>query len=197
MRKIFPKAEVRSRELVEIFADVAAATSVGCKIRVASAGGVREMDCPTINYTFGSAQYIKDRLDELSRTVKGNEMKFPLIALFVPATEVRGKDAAVYATTRVRVLIACSSRQQWSNEERRYHSFENILRPIYRRFIEALKEDGRFDFGGDGCVPHEYSENYSYGRYGAHTAAGDSVSEPIDAVNISNLELIIKPQNCR
>jgi hypothetical protein len=76
------------------------------------------------------------------------------------------------------------------------YSFQNILRPIYKRFLEALLSDGRFDFAEDE-VPHEYSENYSYGRYGAHTGTGDAVSEPIDAINISNLELIIKPQNCR
>jgi hypothetical protein len=196
MRQIFPKAQQRSRELVEIFEDVVAATSVGCKIAVARGNEVTQIDCPTINYTFGNGQYVKERLDELSRTDKGNEMKFPLIVLFVPATETRGKDNIYYSKSKVKVLIACSSKQQWSNEERKVYSFEYILRPIYRRFIEALKEDGRFDFAEDE-VPHEYSENYTYGRYGAYSSAGDAVSEPIDAININNLELNIKPQNCR
>jgi hypothetical protein len=195
MRKLFPAAQPRSRELVEIFEDVVAATAVDCKIAVARRGDFEEIDCPTINYTFGNAQYVKDRLDELSKTAKGNDIKFPLIVLFVPVNETRGK-SDFYSKTKVRVLIACSSKQQWSNEERRVYSFQNILRPIYKRFLDALLSDGRFDFVEDE-VPHEYSENYSYGRYGAHTGTGDAVSEPIDAINISNLELIIKPQNCR
>ena len=35
-------------------------------------------------------------------------------------------------------------------------------------------------------VKHSYSENYSYGRYGAYTDSGEAVSEPIDAINIAD-----------
>lgn len=187
----------RSREIVEILADVVRETSRNCEIMVPGyPSGERAISCPQINYTFGNAQYVKDRLDELSLMPKGNEMKFPMIALFCPVNERR--DSAKYFTlAKVRVLIACSSKQQWSNEQRLHTSFINVLRPIYRRFIEALKDDGRFDFGYDGHVAHEYSENYSYGRYGAHTGTGDALSEPIDAINISNLELKVKNNSCR
>lgn len=186
----------RSREVIEILAEVVKATAVGCTLVVEGTGGPQTMDCPEINYTFGNAQYVKDRLDELSKTEHGNSIKFPLIALFCPFNEQRNTPD-YYTKTKVRVLIACSSRQQWSNEQRLQTSFVNVLRPIYKRFIEALKEDGRFDFGYDEHVAHEYSENYSYGRYGAHTGTGDAVSEPIDAINISNLELNVKQPNCR
>lgn len=37
----------------------------------------------------------------------------------------------------------------------------------------------------------------SYGRYGAYTESGEAVSEPIDAINIRSMELIIKNQTCR
>ena len=188
----------RSREIIEILADVVKATAVGCTLVVTDydKGGVMKMNCPEINYTFGNAQYVKDRLDELSKTPSGNVMKFPLIALFCPFNEQRNS-LEYYTKAKVRILIACASKQQWSNEQRRVTSFESILRPIYNRFIETLQDDGRFDFGYDGQVPHEYSENYSYGRYGAHTGTGDAVSEPIDAINLSNLELTVKNSNCR
>ena len=183
----------RSREIIEILADVIAKTSKGCKL-VNALG--KEVDCPAINYTFGNAQYVKDRLDELSKTPSGEAMKFPLIALFCPFNEDR-KSRQYYSRSKVRILIACSSQQQYSNEQRLELSFRNILTPIYRRFLEELKKDNRLDFGYDNQVKHEYSENYSYGRYGAHTGTGDAVSESIDAINISNLELTVKPYNCR
>lgn len=188
----------RSREIIEILADVVAATATGCSIIVPDYGngGTRKMQCPPINYVFGNAQYVKDRHDELSKTPSGNAVKFPLIALFCPFTE-RRNTPDYYSRAKVRVLIACATRQQYSNEQRLALSFQNILRPIYGRFIDELKADGRFDFGYDGHVGHEYSENYSYGRYGAHTEAGDAVSEPIDAINITNLELTVKLPNCR
>lgn len=187
----------RSHEIIEILADVVKQTAVGCNIAVMDGnGGFRTIQCPKINYTFGNAQYVKDRLDELSKTPRGNEMKFPIIALFCPFNEQRNSPD-YHTKAKVRVLIAHSSMQQWSNEQRLETSFQNVLRPIYNRFLEALLEDGRFDFGYDRHVSHEYSENYSYGRYGAHTGTGEQVSEPIDAINISNLELKVKLPNCR
>lgn len=188
----------RSREIIEILADVAAATSVGCTIVVSDCGkgGLKEMDCPPIHYTFGNPLYVKERLDELSKTPRGNEMKFPLIALFCPFNEQRNSPE-YHSKAKVRVLIACATKKQYSNDQRLNLSFRNILRPIYNRFMEALRKDGRLDFGYKNIVEHEYSENYSYGRYGAHTGTGEEVSEPIDAINISNLELKVKKPNCR
>lgn len=184
--------------IIEILDDVVRSTPKGCVIK--NGGSWSEecspIKCPAINYTFGNAQYIKDKLDILSKTQTGNARKFPLIALFCPFNE-RRDSPDYYSKAKVRILIACATRQEWSNEERLAFSFENVLRPIYNGFIKALKEDGRFDFGYDGTVRHEYSENYSYGRYGAHTGTGEAVSEPIDAINISNLELTVKNQNCR
>lgn len=187
----------RSREIIEIFKDVVKATAKGCTIVISSRNGTtHEMACPEINYTFGNSRYLKYHLDELSKTPKGNDMKFPLIALFCPFEEKRDS-SDYFSKATVNVLIACSTSKQWSNEERLERSFQNILRPIYNRMLEALKEDGRIDFGYDEVIRHKYSENYSYGRYGAHTGTGEQVSEPIDAINISNLELTITNQTCR
>lgn len=187
----------RSREIIEIFRDVVKATADGCNIVVSYRDGeTTAIECPEIHYVFGNAQYVKDSLDELSKTPTGNEIKFPLIVLFVPFKEKRGS-ADYFSRATVNMLIACSSSKEWSNEERMVRSFQNILRPIYDRFIEALQNDGRFDFGYNETIQHEYSENYSYGRYGAHTGTGEEVSEPIDAIDIRNLELTITNKSCR
>ncbi len=188
--------EQRSREIIEIIADVVRNTVVGCTLVIYDyEGNIQTIECPMINYTFGNSQYVKERLDELSKTPEGCDMKFPLIALFCPFNEKRNSED-YYSLAKVNIVIACSTRREWSNEQRRKTSFENVLRPIYRRFIQSLKDDGRFDFGYNECVAHDYSENYSYGRYGAYTSTGDTVSEPIDAINITNLELKVKQPNC-
>ncbi len=188
----------RSREVIEIFSDVVKATAQDCNIIVThfNSGESEEISCPEINYTFGNSRYVKDSLDELSKTPQGNEQKFPLIALFCPFQEQRNSPD-YFSKAAVNVIIACSTLREWSNEERLEFSFQNILRPIYKRLLEALKEDERLDFGYDEVVKHRYSENYSYGRYGAHDSTGDAISEPIDAINITNLELTITNQTCR
>lgn len=188
----------RSREIIEIFHDVVKATARHCNIILTDyqSGDGEEIACPEINYTFGNSRYVKDKLDELSKTPEGNDKKFPLIALFCPFQEKRDS-SEYFSRATVNIIIACSTSRDWSNEQRMVYSFQNILRPIYSRLLEALKEDGRFDFGYDEVVKHQYAENYSYGRYGAHDSTGDAVSEPIDAINLTNLELTITNPTCR
>ena len=183
----------RSREIIEILADVVKKTSEGCVITVPNVkGGFYDVKCPEIHYVFGSGQYLKSFLDERTRNV---DEKFPLIVLFCPFNEKRNSPD-YHSKAKVRMLIANSTCKGWTNEQRLVTSFQKVLRPIYNSFLEALKNDGRFDFGYDEHVSHEYSENYSYGTYGAYTEAGEEVSEPIDAINITNLELKVKLPNC-
>ena len=186
-----------SREIIDIVGDVTKAAAANCIVTAFNCNmEFEERECPPINYIFGNPTYWKDRLDELSKTPTGNEMKLPLIALNCPFVEERNKDG-LYTQAKVWIMIACSTLQQWSNEERAEYSFRNILRPIYRAFMAALADDRRLSIDYDGVIPHQYSENYSYGRYGAITPDGKEVSEPIDAIIISNLELKVKLPNCR
>lgn len=187
----------KSREIIEIVGDIVKSAAKECRIIATHYdGGSETIACPTINYIFGNAQYVKDQLDAMSKAVSSNAVKFPLVALFCPFAEQRDIPG-YFSKAAVRILIACSTSKDWSNEERLVYSFQNILRPIYMRLKEELLADGRIDFGYKDLIPHTYSENYSYGRYGAHTGTGDALSEPIDAINISNLELKIKNPSCR
>ena len=80
----------KSREIIEIIADVVKETAVDCTLTVVMPRGVvKEIPCPPIHYVFGNAQYVKDKLDDLSKSPRGAEMKFPMIALFCPFNEQR------------------------------------------------------------------------------------------------------------
>ena len=173
-------------DITELFEEIVKELPEGLEILYPNGkGGTKVVKSPRLNYIFGSSQYIKDILDEYSKSSAQSERKFPLVALFTPISEDRG-DADYFSKAKVSLIIACSSCKEWSNEMRRTTSFKNILRPIYKRLLEVLYEDSRFD-----C------ENYSYGRYGAYTDSGEAVSEPIDAINIRSMEIKINNLNCR
>ncbi len=184
-------------DITELFEEVVEKLPEGLEILYPNGkGGTKVVKSPKLNYIFGSSQYIKDILDEYSKSSSQSEKKFPLVALFTPIIEDRG-DSDYFSKAKVSLIIACSSCKEWSNEERRTTSFKNILRPIYKRLLEVLYEDSRFDCDCDEKVKHSYSENYSYGRYGAYTDSGKAVSEPIDAINIRSMEIKINNLNCR
>ena len=194
-----------STEIVDIFADAVRGLCDGLTIVTPDALNPETFISivnPHVSYVFGNARYFKDDLDDKTKAEVTAMGKFPVVCLFSPIREKRNQEDSVshqyYTTARVNLLIACSSTKEWSNQQRKVYSFENILRPIYRRLMEVLKRDRRLDWGYGGKIPHEYSENYSYGRYGAYTdTAGNAVSEPIDAINIMNLQLKVKIDNCR
>lgn len=158
---------------------------------------VAERTGEQIRYTFGSSQYVKDELDTMSKSRGQTDNKLPLIALFCPIKEDR-TDTRYATTAPINLIIACSTTMSLSNEERLETSFKKILRPIYDALITELLADVRIDWGYDSVVRHKYSENYSYGRYGAYTEGNDKLSEPIDAIDLRDIELKLKnSSNCR
>lgn len=188
---------IKTTDITEIFEEVVKNVSEGLEILYPDGkGGIQVIRNPKLNYLFGSSQYIKDQLDAYSKSSSQSQEKLPLIALFCPVNEFRD-NPDYFSREKVSLLIACSSRGEWSNEERRMMSFQNILRPIYNRLLDVLLDDMRFDWDFGDKIKHSYSENYSYGRYGAYTESGEAVSEPIDAINIRSMEITIKNPNCR
>lgn len=184
-------------DIIDIFADVVKKVPESLEIIYTDGKGKAEViKNLSINFIFGSGQYVKDALDTATKSDKTSPSKLPLIALYCPITEERDS-IDYFAKAKVSLVIVCSSNRDWSNEERHITSFKNILRPIYNRFMEVLLEDDRFDWGYEGKVKHGYSENYSYGRYGAYTEKGDALSETIDAINIKSMEITINNPNCR
>ena len=185
-------------DVIELVRGVVSAIPAGLRLSYPEGEeSYTEVDCPKLNYVFGSSQYIKDVLDTLGRTTPTTEGKFPLVGLFTPIREVHDSPD-YYARVTVSMVIACQSRRDWDNEKRKVSSFENILRPICDRLIGGLIADNvHFDTGYESFVSYELSENYDYGRYGAYTDTGEEVSEPIDAINLRSLQLIIKNPNCR
>ncbi len=186
-------------QIEDIFKSVVEAVGeTVCIIRTKNDGSTESVVGVPINYIFGSAQYIKDMLDVRSKGVGSNlPLKFPLIALQTP--NVQTVDSGDYQyRTKINLIIACSSKKEWSNEKRMETSFKRILLPIYERLVEVLKHDRRFEwnYGGLEYVPHTMSKNFDYGRYGAVTPSGQEVSEPIDAIDVRSLEIKVNNQNC-
>lgn len=186
-------------QIEDIFRDVVRAVGETVTVTKTKPDGTAEvMDGIDVNYIFGSAQYVKDVLDVRSKGANGMPVKFPLVALQTP--NVVTVDSGDYQyRTKVNLIIACSSKKEWSNEKRMETSFRRVLLPIYEKLLEVLLADPRFDWGYGQLeyVPHTMSKNFDYGRYGAVTPGGQEVSEPIDAIDIRSLEIKINNPTCR
>lgn len=175
-----------SHEIIDIIRDVV--SRVSAKMLE---GGSSE-----VQFLHGSSVYIKEVLDILTQSSETANYKYPLVVLFTPIEEERNVPE-LYTSAELQVSILNGSVRNWTNDERERFGFCEVLRPIYRLFLEELKKDKRIRKEYDGNIPHRYSENYSYGRYGAVDANGEMLSDPIDAINIKSLRLKVKPnKNC-
>lgn len=182
--------------VVEIVGEIVKACENRLVIELTDNNGVSiPVTSPHINYIFGDSQYVKDILDEYTRASFAEHCdKFPLVALFTPVEESRGGSPKSNDVT-LNMIIACSSHTEWANETRLQTSFKKILHPIYERLMSEFCKHPMVIGEYDG-IQHTYSENYSYGRYGAYTASNDRVSEPIDAIDIRDLKMKVLTNNC-
>lgn len=148
-----------------------------------------------VNYLYGDSSYIREQLLALGQSKSTAANKFPLIGLYVPFDEARDNED-YFCKAAVNMIIATNTLEKYTNEQRRKISFVGVLRPLYDDFIRELKECRKFDHGYSDIISHIYSENYSFGRRGAIDADGKEVGEKIDAIEIKNLELTVKKQDC-
>lgn len=147
-----------------------------------------------INYQFGDWGYISKNLIEWSSSKTLAPKRYPVICLFSPSDEskklIKGK-TEIY----LNFLIAVSTMPDYSNEKRREVSFDNVLKPIYKLFIQQIAKDKRIDVGYNPTIPHSYTENYRYGRIGVDSVDGKPFVDKIDAIDIRKLKITLKKQS--
>ena len=67
-------------DITELFEEIVKELPEGLEILYPNGkGGTKVMKSPRLNYIFGSSQYIKDILDEYSKSSAQSERKFPLV----------------------------------------------------------------------------------------------------------------------
>lgn len=146
-----------------------------------------------VAYQFGDWEYISNQLVLWGKSPATSPLKYPIICLLSPYEEDRTE---VQEHVSLEFIILVNTQKNYSNEDREEISFERVLRPIYRIFIEEISRDGRFVSNYRGIVPHRYTENYRYGRVGVLGPDGKPFRDFIDAIEIKNLELTIKKVKC-
>lgn len=146
-----------------------------------------------VSYLFGDWEYMSNQLVAWGKSPDTCRLKFPIICLLSPFTEDRTEERA---RVELEFYIIVNTEKDYTNEDRELISFERVLRPIYRLFMEEIGRDGRFVHDYRGVVPHRYTENYRYGRVGVLGADGKPFRDFIDAIEIKNLELTIKKTKC-
>ena len=156
-------------------------------------GRVSEKWGKNVSYLFGDWSYISNQLTVWGKSPNTSPLKFPIICLYSPFTEERdAEDVRV----SLEFILMVNTEKGYTNEDRESISFDKVLRPIYRLFMDEIRGDRRFASDYRGVVPRQYTENYRYGRVGVLGPDGKPFRDFIDAIEIKNLDLTIKNVKC-
>lgn len=145
-----------------------------------------------VNFVWGDSAYIREYLLSLKKSSSTAAYRFPVIGLYSPFDE-RKNNGVVSAS--VKLILAVNTLVGYTNEQRMEVSFEKVLRPLYSEFMKALEGSKSFNVPYKG-FDHTYVENFSFGKRGALDVDGKEIDEKIDAIEIKNLNLTLKPFDC-
>lgn len=124
----------------------------------------------------------KDKVQKLA--------KYPLIALRLPIEEEVDDDVVTY---RLNIAILDFTDKRYNAQQRYDNVIEPILYPLYEKFMNALPVGGFFWESGH-WPPHTKTDKLFYGTQGAEGNEAYIFNDPLDAIEIENLE--IKKDRC-
>lgn len=149
----------------------------------------------------GTPNEISRLLLDVSEDPNGSLIKFPCILDFKPNTEDYVRiDGIQFVRVNFKLAIAASSNSRWITEQREEVVFDPLLRPVYKEFMRQIvlaKDIFHFDgivTPGVNYPPHRKIEVYTTGDN--QNVFVEWYGEVIDALEIHNLDLMVKTDLC-
>lgn len=141
----------------------------------------------TVNFQAGRNLQILNSLTGLdeSITLKGN--KYPLIAVFLPIIETRGR-IGYYAQAKIRRIIISTITVDDTEIKDRFgvgETYQTVLYPIYYEFLNRLAQSPNIIGSDPLAFVHDKMDNPGV------QPIGKGSNDYIDSIEIMNLELIL------
>ena len=146
-------------------------------------------------YIFGRRLEISNRLTEKNLDRVYMFKKYPLVALRLNVPEERNNGVITY---NLNIGIFAFTDKETNSEERIEKVFKPILYPMYERFKVALRKSGLFMWEGDQSEPpHTKIDIPFWGLSGSEGNTKYIFSDPLDCIEIQNLQIKQRITNCK
>ena len=147
----------------------------------------------TINYQYGPGTELIETLQQLDNSQSLQVTKYPLIWLVTDITEKRGKQAGIFATENITVFIMHQTDRNYKTYERATNVFKPVLDPLYYSFIYQCSKHPMVNNGPEDMIQHDRTKRYFIG---SKDNKGMALTDFVDAIEISNLNLLIDYNQC-
>jgi len=134
----------------------------------------------------GTFNEVSSTLLSIKDVKDGDKLKYPALLSFHPIRQ------EITETTTITYNLAFigSSLDRWTTEERERETFDLLLRPIYRTFLDQLRKSLYFNLPLSG-IPHVMYEVPTTGR--EKGVLIERYGDCIDAIELHSLKLTLHP----
>jgi hypothetical protein len=148
----------------------------------------------TVNFTYGRGIQILTKLQALNNSITQKNMKYPLMALFMPFQEKRG--IGYEAQVRFPKIVIATLSNSTDYPEKRYDmAFRPILYPVYNEFIKQLALHPNIVGMNENNIPHYKQDNPGSPPPSKNNSGGIEFGDFVDSIDIYNLDLIFQNNN--
>lgn len=139
------------------------------------------------DYIYGHRVEIANRLKEKDLQAAYKYKKYPLVALRLDTPEKNDNGVIDFS---LNIALIMQTDENWNAEERYIKVFKPVLYPMYESFLKQLKNVGKFKWdAGQDRPKHTKIDRPFWGVEGKEGNEGNLFDDPLDAIEIINLEL--------
>lgn len=150
-----------------------------------------------VQYDYGHYEEVQSKLAaKNSGMTDAQQVKYPLLWFVMDFPERRGNYVEVYAEIQAHFMICVTTVKSYSMKERRDAVFLPILYPIYDSFLTEVARDFRhFTVITKDLATHVKIDRPYY-QGGVNKAGEPLFDDYLDAIEIKDFKLQIKPKTC-
>ncbi len=147
-------------------------------------------------FDWGHHHEVAARLQEKNGGMSDAERtKFPLVWLVCDFPEEKGYQSDVYAKCSTQLIIASLTDQNFTMEQRAEEIFLPVLYPIYSSILTQVSKERRIQVPTRDMISHTKVDRY-YWMGGMDEKGQNLFTDPVEAIEIRNMEFIIKQPWC-
>ncbi len=178
----------------EVVADAAAKVLTTIQDNELVALGVNTIT--TINYQKGHKLELIETLLQMGGHRSTEPLKYPCIYLVQDFQESMNPRTGVYTDARLNVILMHHTEQTHKVDDRMEKVFKPVLYPLYYAFLEAIaKHPGIMQSNAESIV-HTKTDRLYWGRQAAGGNDKVALTDFLDAIEITGLQLSFYFKNC-
>jgi len=143
-----------------------------------------------VHFRFGTLMELQETLIQLGKSNTGVVEKFPMVFMFVDFDEPVGF-VGDYANLSIRIAILHHTSRVYKAKERLDNNFKPIIMPIYHELLRQITLAGDMFLGASAVenIVHTATRRYYWGRESENGNTENKLLDPVDGLDIRNLQL--------